>query len=311
MSRSIGNIALKKIFLTLDLEEDYGSASKESTYYSHSRSQDFIKFIKDNRLRVTLFITGEILDKYQELIQPYQSEKAYFQLELHAYNHEDVYDDPDKRIENIRRGIDAYINYFGHKPKIFRAPDGLIFKREIELLIKNGILYGSDLFPTKFPGRFDNLHIPRSPFKIKGSDFYEMPFSVTKKFRIPIALSYIQLFGFQFFKCLLSNEDLDSIIFDFHLHDLFPEQCYREKNLALKHKIAYFRASRGKYAFRTFEKIVNYYKKLGFDFYLMNRLIQDLLRENIQELSYEEIFPKGNAIEVFRMCYNEYRDKKR
>jgi peptidoglycan/xylan/chitin deacetylase (PgdA/CDA1 family) len=239
---------------------------------------------------VTLFITGEILDRYPELIEPYQQEKEFFQFELHAYNHNDVYNSIESKIKNLQNGIIAYTKYFGHKPKIYRAPDGVISFKEIALLTKNNILFGSNFFPTLFPGRFNNAHIPRSSFKIQEFDFYEMPISVTRFFRIPIALSYMQLIGFKKFLCLLKIENLADIIYDFHLHDLFPEEAFKKKNFSILHKIAYLKTSRKGKAFCTFQKFVEFGKKNGYEFCLMNTLALKLKDSETITIGVNEVF---------------------
>ncbi len=282
---------MKNLYITLDFEEDYGSPGKEKTYFCHKNSREFINFVKHEELKVTLFITGEITHEKKELLQPFLENSNFFEFEQHAYNHEDVFGSVEQKIENIQKGINSYELFFGKKPLIYRAPFGIISKEEVQFLIKNQIFYGSNFFPSFFPGRFNNLHVPTKPFRFKNTSFVEIPFSVASFFRLPIAVSYMQLLGFDLYKLFLSNLG-DSINFNLHFHDLFPESAYFNTDLTKPQKIAYYRASRKDYAFNVFKKAIIFFKKKGFHSKLFIDLIQSLENEKLQEKEFYEIFKK-------------------
>jgi peptidoglycan/xylan/chitin deacetylase (PgdA/CDA1 family) len=282
---------MKKIYLTLDFEEDYGSPGEEKTYLCHNGSKKLIEFVKQEDLKITLFITGEITEKHTYLLEPYLKEKEYFQFEQHAYNHESVFGTSDEKLNNISKGLDSYSNFFGKKAKIYRAPFGIISKPEIDLLISNDIYYGSNFFPSYFPGRFNNLHIPKDVFMYKGTDFVEIPFSVASFFRLPIAVSYMQLLGFNIYKTFMNN--LPEVInFNLHLHDLFPEEAYNKINLTKAQKIAYYRASRENYAFDVFKKAIRFFKQKTYTFALFEDILNSINKDTIQQKTYNEIFKK-------------------
>ena len=102
--------------------------------------------------------------KHPELLQPYLDNPSNFQCELHAYDHTTIFKSINERKENMQKGIEAYRKFFGKTPKLYRAPNGMITPEEINLLIDEGLYAGSNFFPTRFPGRFNNSHIPKSPF---------------------------------------------------------------------------------------------------------------------------------------------------
>lgn len=278
---------MRRIFLTLDFEEDGGSVSQLKTYYCHSQSLDFIQFVRKHNLKVTLFITGEILNQRRELLAPYIAAKDFFQFEIHANNHEDVYNPISDRINNIRKGLNAYTHFFQKTPRIYRAPDGIISRKEIEFLVQNKIYYGSSIFPTFIPGRFNNLRFPRTPFKVYGLDFTEIPFTTTKILRMPIALSYIQLFGFPFFKTLMLFEKPADIVFDFHLHDMYPKEWYSKHKLPLIPKLAYYRAAFDNYAWTTFVKTLAFFKRNEYRFEGIHTLLDELDEDSLREFSFE------------------------
>jgi len=280
-----------KIYITLDFEEDYGSPGEEKTYFCHEKSKELIEFVKQNDLKITLFITGEITEKYKHLLTPYLNEASYFQFEQHAYNHEDVFGSIERKLENIKKGLASYEAFFSRKPQIYRAPFGMISQKEIELLIQSGITYGSNFFPSYFPGRFNNLHIPTDIFKYQNSHFVEIPFSVASRFRLPIAVSYMQLLGFDLYKKFLTNLS-PTINFNLHLHDLFPESAFHRANLTIPQKIAYYKASRKGYAFSIFKQAITFFKEKGYTFELFSDLIKTIDTISIKEKTFDEIFKK-------------------
>lgn len=279
-----------RAYLTLDFEEDLGSAARTKTFLSHRRSQQLIDFVENNDLRVTLFVTGEIIEEHPDLLAPYQQAQHLFEFELHAYDHRDVSGSAVDRVENARRGVDAYVSFFGRKPLLFRAPDGVIGREEVEFLTDSGIHFGSNLFPTFFPGRFNNLHVPRRAFRMAEVNFTEIPFSVTRLLRAPISASYVQLLGFLPFRALLGREQEPDVLIDFHLHDLFPGEWYATQPMSALHKVAYFRASRPEYAFATFARLVGYFGEQRASFRLLGDLVETLEKSKIQELSLSQVF---------------------
>lgn len=279
------------IYLTLDLEEDLGSAAQSLSYFCHEKSHLFIKMVKESNIKITIFVTGDIIENHFDLLEPYIAEPHFFEFELHSYDHRYVYSSVNKRLENISRSVDAYVKFFSKAPLIFRNPDGVISKLEIELLFKNGIKYGSNFFPAYFPGRFNNLHLPTNPFRIKGLDYIEIPMSVTKLLKIPLSLSYIQLFGNLLYKAILKYGVDESIVFGFHLHDLFTKELFSKGiNISLVHKMAYFKAAYLSNGLRLFNEMLNYFKQKNYNFNFLSSYIEDIKKDNIGEISFNELF---------------------
>ena len=81
------------------------------------------------------------------------------------------------------------VELVGRSPLGYRAPLGKVTKEEIIFLQNNDIRFDSSIFPTLFPGRFNRLAFPVSPFLVGGSSFMEIPISVIPRMRIPIGLS--------------------------------------------------------------------------------------------------------------------------
>ena len=176
----------------------------------------------------------------------------------------------------MKRGLDVFRRYFDRSPLIYRVPDGVTSRRDIEALIQHGIRYGSNIFPAFFPGPFNNLHVPRKPFKLKDIDFVEIPLSVTKYMRIPISLSHMHLVGFSTFRFLFSLEKMNDVLIDFHLHDIFPDEWYQKQRLSTAFKVAYWRGSKEKRTYPNMKTMIGYFENTRSKFLLMKDLIEKI-----------------------------------
>ena len=280
----------KRFYLTLDFEEDLGSAAPSATFYSHKGTPRFIERVLAHDWKITIFVTGQILAEQPELIEPYRAHPDRFSFGLHAYDHRDVFN-REAQLSNVERGLKAYADFFGRPPLIYRAPNGMLLRGQLLRLVDNGVLAGSNFFPCWFPGRFDYSHVPRTPFRVEGTDFIEMPFSVTRLPRIPIALSYHQLFGRTLLTQLASFDRPSSIVFDFHLHDLFPETWYNTIPISRGMKMAYYQASRPGRAIELFERLTADYAGKGYVFADLHDYLHELRSGSIDEVSLARLYP--------------------
>jgi len=267
----------KNLFLTLDFEEDLGSANPAKSFYCHQGSDTLVSFVIEGDLKITMFITGEILEKYPELLEPYLKNPGNFQFELHAYDHTTIFKSIPERKENMLQGIEAYRKFFGKTPKYYRAPNGMISPEEIKLLIDEGVYAGSNFFPTRFPGRFNNSHIPKTPFFVNQTNYFEVPVAVTNRFSVPYSLSYIKLVGSKMFSLLENDLAPDDLVFDFHLHDLFPDQYRNKIKLPALHRLAYSINGSNKKSFFIFEKFIDQLIKKNYQ----SRFLMELDKNNV------------------------------
>ena len=115
----------------------------------------------------------------------------------------------------------------GKRPMGYRAPQGLITKEEAIFLADMGIKFDSSIFPTFFPGRFNRLNFPLTPFVIEQSSILELPFAVIPRIRLPIGLSYMQLMGLTSFIFLFAIFGMPKImIYGFHSYELGKVNSY-------------------------------------------------------------------------------------
>ena len=254
----------RQIFLTLDLEKDYGTALNKDFFYALENSEELITFLKKNDIPLTVFIQTKILEK-KLLPDCFLLNDIQIEFCAHSYSHN--IRDQISFLHEIKKSSKIFQDYFGVTPKGYRAPDGVIYRSDLELLKKFGYEYDSSIFPIWRPGRFNNLGASKKPFILKNA-VTEIPFSIYNfGIPIPISLSYMKILGNPFLKLCLNGKLPDNIIFDFHLHDLNPPiKSYQY--LPIFYKIIYKRNFLE--GFKIFKKFVLFHKTNGTKFKTLN-----------------------------------------
>lgn len=208
----------KIVCLTLDVERDYGDLIDEPSYEGLSYIDTLVDFLKERDLPLTCFVQGSIFQTHPAELKKFMTLNVEF--ELHSYSHPKP---KDSQIESeIEKGKRAYESFMGKAALGYRAPLGVISQMDYQLLESHNFKFDSSIFPSLRPGAYNNLGKPTMPYLPTNHKIVEFPFSVVSSIiRIPIALSYINLFGRPYW-CILKTLELpDLVIFNFHLHDLF------------------------------------------------------------------------------------------
>jgi len=97
----------KKICFTLDLEQDYGRIDE---YLSFENIPKLIELFKKYNLKLTIFATGEIIEKKPEIIKTFQ-DNIDCELHLHSYAHK--INRPltlTEKKEDLEKAINVYRN---------------------------------------------------------------------------------------------------------------------------------------------------------------------------------------------------------
>jgi hypothetical protein len=246
----------KDVCFTIDVEPDFGGLLKKDYYYGKDDLDKLESIVKKNNIKLTAFVTGKTLEDNPDILSSLDSMKA--EIECHSYSHRIGH---ESKVDDIERGIKTYENLMGHLPSGYRAPQGIITKKEALLLESKNIKFDSSIFPSFFPGRYNHLRFPNRPFRIQRSNLLEIPFSVIPKIKIPFGLSYVQLLGFRSFSLLLKIFGMPPlIVFDFHTYELGKMLSYNQ--LPFSAKVGYFKAQR-MYTdpAKVFEKFVRYLSK--------------------------------------------------
>ena len=257
----------KFICYTLDLEHDYVGLSPSEEYEAFSctgaldRLSDIVLRFE---LKLTVFATGKVLDQKKETVDFFQGLGA--EIELHGYNH--IIHKPDLVLE-LQKGVDVNRKYSGKNPLGYRSPGGIISPVLLQSLAAEGIRYDSSLIPSFRWGMYKNLKSPVHPFRDSEAPILELPISVVPRIRIPIATSYIRLFGLSTYKLLFTLFGTTSpVIYLFHLVDLVPTQT--RKLLPPFWRGIYAKGKRK--GFEVFEGSVKYFNNLGFKPKFMSHL---------------------------------------
>ncbi|MFC1700630.1 polysaccharide deacetylase family protein [Patescibacteria group bacterium] len=205
----------KLICITLDIEKDYGYFD---TYYALNNIDILLKLIKKYNIKITVFLVGYLIKERKDIIEKFKSVPVEFAL--HSYYHDIKNKDSVFKRQEVIKAKEVYLDFFKKQPLGYRAPQGAITRAEIMELIRLGFKYDCSLFPYWRPGLYNNLNIPTRPFFLS-SELMEIPLSVLPVIRFPISLSYIQFFGWKFYKFFLKFFGWPSlIVFDMHLHNL-------------------------------------------------------------------------------------------
>ena len=249
----------KTIYYTLDLESDYAGVAPFETYEAYSKEKllnEFAKIINDFDIKLTVFVTGKVLESQREQISFFQQLGAEF--ELHGYDH--VMYQPDF-LPEIEKGLNAYQAFFGKDPLGYRSPGGVTDPHLYEILSNAGVKYDSSLIPSFRLGMYRNLKSPLHPHFPFNSGVLELPFSVIPKVRLLISASYIRLFGFSTYKLLFRIFGLpDPLVYLFHLVDIIPVTM--RHHLTPFYQRAY--AVRENKGMEYFEATVRHFHSLGY-----------------------------------------------
>jgi peptidoglycan/xylan/chitin deacetylase (PgdA/CDA1 family) len=246
----------------------------EECYESLERSGEFERLVRDYGLKLTTFVTGFVLDGNFPVIGRLAALGSRF--ETHSYSHP-LREPPERKIEDIKKGIAAYESRFGTRPSGYRAPQGLISMKEVRALAKEGIRYSSSIFPSYLPGRYNNLRSPTQPFVYRGEGLLEIPMSVIPWIRLPITASHLNLLGWPFYRGLLAAFGHPPLLnVCAHLYDFTDVSAY--DSLPLKEKIGYARTRRLKNKARGFEALLRHLVSRGYRFAYLSDVANDLIR---------------------------------
>jgi polysaccharide deacetylase len=250
----------KTICFTIDVEPDFSGLLKKDVYYGRQNLLKLENIVKKNDIKLTAFVTGKTLEDDPEILSSLEGMKA--EIECHSYAHRV---DRGSKIDDIERGIRTFEELVGRLPYGYRAPEGIITKKEALFLDSKGIKFDSSISPAFLPGRYNHLQFPVQPFKIKGSNLLELPLPVVPKIRIPFNFSFVQLLGFGTFSLLLRVFGWPNLlIFNIHPFELGRIPSYYE--LPLRARAIYFRAQRiYKNPAQDFDRFVRYLSEKGYE----------------------------------------------
>ncbi len=261
----------KTICLTIDVEPDFAGLLAKDVYCGMNDLGKLEEIRRKYNLKITAFVTGKSLEDNPDILKHLKSMKC--EIEQHSYSHQIGH---DSKLNDIKKGIKIHEKIVGNSPHGYRAPQGIITQKEVFFLESMGIKFDSSIFPSFFPGRYNRLNFPLVPYMIKDSSIMELPFGVVRRIRIPISLSYIQLFGLSTFKLLFKLFGLpELLVYDFHTYELGKLSSYNQ--LPRLPKFGYYRAQRlYSNPLDVFEEFVKYILSQGYESKYMIDVYNDI-----------------------------------
>ena len=252
--------------MTLDFETDYGNRVAGFNILDESRSQitELASRFNEVGAPVSAFITTSLLDRYPQSGQVVRDLASDFHC--HSHTHDTCNFNSEHEIVNTAA---TFRKHFKNQPLGYRAPQGVLYNNDIELLKQNGFCFSSSVFPSYRPGKFNNLGKPLKPF-VYDNGIMELPFAATPKLRTVISLSYMKLFGFKTFLTMFRLFGLPNpIVFDSHLHD-FITNPQSFASLPTKIRLAY--AIRRDWGLEYYEQFTSFLRSNGYRFVSMSEM---------------------------------------
>jgi len=264
---------MKICFLSIDVEK-----KEESGYFEGVEKLDnILNIFKEHKVNATLFVTGEVLEKYPGLVKGWGKD---FEIGCHNYYHIPL----DKlslteRKKQILDFITLYKSNFERPPKGFRAPRNIIDNEQFPILEKYKFLYDASVFP-RYPWRIHRYEgyrgrAPVFPYypnksnyrKRGGMKILEIP-EAGLIFGIPLVGTWLRKLGVFFFKILFWFKKPQFISFSMHSWDGVKFKGRSSKNS-------------GEKFLRQLDKMVEFLKKIGYEFKTGEKIYEEFSK-NIQ-----------------------------
>lgn len=256
------------VFLTLDLECDYGTALPSNQYGAIDYVPELLRTLEKFDVPLTCFAQTEVFDEVPSVLDAFSD--ASVPVEFHAHSHTHPPRDRANVEAEVSTSVSRIRDLFDNETVGYRFPDGVADATDYGILDEAGVEFNASLFPSWRPGRFNNWAEPVTPFRQTESGVVELPFTVFSEYlRIPVALSYLKLLG-RPYQWTAKQLPPNVIVFDMHMHDLVPPSAFED--LPRPYQAIY---SRNKHAgFDVFEEFVSALLADDYEFALMTDLFE-------------------------------------
>jgi hypothetical protein len=184
------------ILLSFDVEEfdmplEYGyQISKEEQLRIGKKGLDSIApILSHSSIQSTLFTTANFADHFPETIRELSKQH---EIASHTYYHSSFVNEDLLLSKQTLETISGKPVYGLRMPRMRKV--------DMNEVKKAGYLYDSSVNPTWLPGRYNNLHLPRTQYTEAG--ICRIPASVSPNFRIPLFWLSFKNMPLQIFKHL-------------------------------------------------------------------------------------------------------------
>jgi peptidoglycan/xylan/chitin deacetylase (PgdA/CDA1 family) len=226
---------MRTCLISVDVEEDIG---ERKTFYGVESLHKILKIFDELELKATLFVTGEVLAHYPELVQSWAQKH---EIACHGYYHVPLYElsipERNKQLEDF---CSLYEKIHHAKAKGFRAVRHTIDSTQLKLLEKFGFAYDSSVIPQYIPFRRYVGYKGRAPsepynpsydnYRQKGNmRIWEIP-NTPLLFGISLYGTWLRVLGPRFYRALLAVKKPQFISVAMHSWDAIQYKGSFSKN---------------------------------------------------------------------------------
>ena len=210
----------KTCFASIDVEKDLN----REEFQGVENLGIILDVFKKYNIPATLFVTGEVLQKYPE---QFKRLAASHEIACHSFTHRFWNTlSTQERQKELDDFLNLYRQVFGRAPKGFRAPSHVIDQQGIELLDEKGFLYDSSVVPhyppfKKYRGYKGKA--PLLPYRLAGMNILEIPVS-GQLFGIPLAGAWIRGLPSFFYNILFFFHQPEFITLNMHSWDVLDKR---------------------------------------------------------------------------------------
>jgi len=257
------------VYVTLDLECDYGTALDTNTYEALDAVPRLVSVLEQYDVPLTCFVQTEVLDERPTVVDTLRD--AAVPISFHAHSHSHRPRAQTDMPTEVRRATNRFESFFGCQPAGYRVPNGHIESPDYRSLADHGYAFDASVFPTRRPGLFDNSDRPRCPTYLPGVDLFELPFTVLSPYvPIPTALSYHRVLG-RPFGFVQRHFRPRPTVFNVHMHDLVTPDRFAD--LPRRYRFVYGRNDRG---FSLFEQTLAEWRRRDLEFGRLDDVVDAL-----------------------------------
>lgn len=245
---------------TIDVEEDL-TKDNTRTFCGVEKLGSVLRIFEDEDIRLTLFVTGDVLERYQDLVKKWSENH---EIACHGYTHVHLNKmSLESRNNEIKQFIRLYEKTLQSVPNGFRAVEHVIDQEQFSILEKNKFLYDSSVVSDYFPlimykgykgkAPLFPYHPNRTNYLKRGDmAITEVPVT-TLAFGIPLYGTWIRYFGVNLYRLLFSLKRGGLVSLAFHSWD-----CIKHKGL--------YPLNSGEKFVQQLNKIIKILKKQDYQF---------------------------------------------
>lgn len=210
--------------VSIDVEEDLN----QRTFRGVENLDKILELFDEFNISATLFATGEVLEKYPDLIVRWSKKH---EIACHGYYHVPLYElSMSEREKQLKDFYELYKKILGEKPTAFRAVRHTIDTAQLKLLEELGFQYDSSVMPRYVPIRkyvgfkgkapIEPYYPDYGNYREKGNmKILEIP-NTPLILGIPLFGTWLRVFGSRFYRALLVLKEPEFISLGMHSWDV-------------------------------------------------------------------------------------------